>query len=288
MQRIKVVCTSSSGFSQEEAQRLNIDIISIPFEFEGIQYRDSLDVSAEIFYDMITTREINQYNIPKTFSPFRSEIVTIVEKAIFEEYTDILFITVSQKLGSAYNKIRLDCEDFQDRIGIHLFDSKTLGYHEQKLILLALDLIKEGFTLPQILEKLSFFRENFYLFGGCIDLTFPIYNGRLKGGQAFLGKNLPIYGALTLSEEGEIISFGKSFHKTKVFSMAADRVKRIIDSSPSEYLLWRFMGNQKMRYLLEKAENQVGLVPNLADTTLPPSIGVHSGPYIGGWGLIKI
>ena len=288
MQKIKIVCTSSSGFTLEEIQRLNIDMISIPFEFNGIYYRDCLDISANDFYSMLSTQKINKANIPKTFSPFRSEIVAIIEKAIADGYTDILFITVSQRLGSAYNKIRLDCEDFQDKIKIHLFDSKTLSYHEQKMILYALELIKENLSISDILERLELFRNKFFLFGGCTDLSYAIYNGRLKGGQAFLGKNLPIYGALTLSDQGEIIGFGKSLHQSKVFHMAANKIKQVIDLEDSEYLLWRFMGNKEMISFLEKAERIHNLIPNSSDVILTPSIGVHSGPQIGGWGLIKI
>lgn len=286
MQKIKVACTSSSGLNPLVANFFNVDIVPILIEYQGKQYRECFDLDASKFFDLLESTKPDRYNLPKTVVPTTQSIEEILKKAIEDGFTDIIFVCMSTKLGSALNKIRVVSESFATKINIHIFDAKIIGYHEGHMALRAGWLASQGKSVKYILNELEKIRDNTYALGACNNLDYLVYNGRLKGAQAFFGKTLNIKPSLEFTREGELQSFSKSLHCLRAFDVSAAKLKEIIGED-TDYLLWRFYTGKAISKYIKRAEEKNGLIVNAPDIIMPLSTGVHTGPYLGGWGLIK-
>lgn len=284
MQKIKIACTSSGCLTAEELVKYNIDIIPLIVEFQGKEYREGLDISQKHFFTLL---ENNPNILPKTHMPNTEDIESVLSCAIDKGYTDIIVIGISSGLGGTCSKIKVVGKYFQDKIHVHVFDSRITGFHEGVLAIAASIMSEEGLTVAQIIEKLAQIRENSFMFGACINLDYLIGNGRLRGAQAFLGKTLKICPTLEMNSEGEIVSFKKNLHPTKAFLCAGEKVKQTLENC-NNYILWSFSTGQEPNYILNKIEKKLELAPNLPPQTMSLSAGVHAGPYLGGWGIIKI
>jgi DegV family protein with EDD domain len=286
MQKIKIVCTSSGGMDPTVANKLGIDIIPILIEHNGKQYREGLDIDADAFFQQLEITAVNKYNLPKTVIPTAISTIDVVIKAITEGYTDIIFVCMSTALGSAFNKIRVDSLAFRDQINLHMFDTKAIGYVEAYLAIYAQELAQSGADVNTILEKMAELRKNAFTIGATTNLDYPVYNGRLKGALAFWGKTLNIKPSLEITANGELVNFAKSFHSSRAFFIAAEKIKKSIGDSQN-YLLWRFRTGKANEKYLSRAEEKIGIKPNAPDFIMPLSTGVHTGPTLAGWGLIK-
>lgn len=287
MQKIKIACTSSGGLDPMTAKALDIDIIPILIEFQGKQYREGLDLDPSAFFRQLETTAPDRYNLPKTVIPTAESTQEVVKKAISRGFTDIIFVCMSTNLGSAFNKIRVDSQPYAEQIHLHYVDTKAIGYIEAYLALRAGCMAMQHETVENILVELENIRQNSYMFGACTSLDYPIYNGRLKGAQAFWGRALRVCPSMLINEEGELVSFAKALHKAKSFELACAKLQKTLGNCEN-YILWRFhTGRENEKYML-RAEQKVGIAPNAPEVTMPLSTGVHTGPAMSGWGLIKL
>ena len=85
---IKLVIESSSDIDSEEAEKLGIEMLSIPITFGEEEYMDGVDITREQFYeklvkcsDLPKTSMINAYRFEEVFEEHvknGDEVVTIV------------------------------------------------------------------------------------------------------------------------------------------------------------------------------------------------------------------
>ena len=50
---VRIVTDSSSEISQEEAKRLNIEVLPLTIIFGNEQYRDGIDITSDEFYEKL-------------------------------------------------------------------------------------------------------------------------------------------------------------------------------------------------------------------------------------------
>jgi DegV family protein with EDD domain len=287
MEKIKIACTSSGGLDPLMAKMFDIDVIPIRIEYQGKEYHEGVDLEPVAFFQLLSDTKPDKHNLPKTVVPEVEPTESVMEKAIAQGYTDIIFVCMSTKLGSAYNKIRIDSEKYEGQIRRHFVDTKVIGFIEAYMAFWAGHLAKSGKGVEEILNALQIIRENASMTGACTNLDYPVYNGRLKGAQAFWGRTLHICPAMEVTQEGELVAFAKALHPAKSYEKAAERLKNFIGDS-KDYILWRFYTGRVNERKLLRAEKKLGLTPNLPDLTMPLSTGVHTGPTLAGWGVIKL
>ena len=121
---MRIITDSASDITQEEAKKLNIDVIPLLVEFNGKSYQDGIDISKEEFYNKL----IDYDDIPKT-----SMITSYRFSTYFEKYKDeeIIYIGLSKKLSNSFNQAILAKDDKEN---IHLIDSKNVAMGQRILV----------------------------------------------------------------------------------------------------------------------------------------------------------
>lgn len=288
MSKIKIMCTSTGciEYAPERYHNLGIEIIRIHVLFNGREYREGLDLEPVAFYRELETVEDPKNHLPSTAMPDTEEITGVFEKAIEEGYGEAIVLTLSSGLGGTYNKIRLLAEDYQDRIRIHVIDTKITCFGEGLLAIKAAEFARAGMDSEQILKEIAWMMKRQVFIGVDGKLDYLIYNGRLKGGKAFMGKMLSICPVVHFNPEGEIVALESVRTPRKALTRTCEIVReKIGDRNPEDYLLWHVYTGPSLLETLKEIEEKQGLHTNHEDVIMSPVSGCHNGPWLAGYGL---
>jgi len=289
--RIKIMCTSTGciEYAPERYRNLGIEIIRIHVLFNGKEYREGLDLEPVAFYRELETIDDPKNHLPSTAMPDTEEITGAFEKAIVEGYNEAIVLTLSSGLGGTYNKIRLLAEDYQNRIRIHVIDTRITCFGEGLLAVKAAEFAKAGMDSEQILKEITWMMRRQVFIGVDGKLDYLIYNGRLKGGKAFMGKMLSICPVVHFNPEGEIVALESVRTPRKALTRTCEIIReKIGDRSPEDYLLWHVYTGPSLLETLKEIEEKQGLKTNHEDVIMSPVSGCHNGPWLAGYGLAFI
>ena len=286
--KIKIMCTSTGciEYAPERYGKHDIGIIRIHVNFKGKEYLEGPELDPDDFYRQLEELEDPKNNLPTTAMPTREEIMAHFDRAVEEGYDEVIVIALSAYLGGTYNLIRLIGEEYADRIKITVVDSKIACFGEGLLAIKAAELAEQGVDTDTILKELRWMMKHQEFLGVDGRLDFLIYNGRLKGGKALMGKMLSICPVVHFSHEGELCALQSVRTQKKALTRTCEILKELIgDRAPEDYLLWHVYAGKSMLGELEEIEKNYGIVTNHEPVIVSPVSGCHNGPWLAGYGL---
>lgn len=288
MSKIKIMCTSTGciDYAPERYKSLGIDIIRVHVFFGGKEYREGYDLDPVEFYQYLETIENPKNNLPSTGMPDTEEIMEHFDRAINEGYDEIIVYTLSSALGGTFNKISLVAKDYEDRIKIHVIDTKITCFGEGLLAIKASEFASRGMSSEEILKETGWMMKHQEFMGVDGKLDYLIYNGRLKGGKAFLGQLLNICPVIHFDKDGEIVPLESVRTQKKALARTCELLKEIIgDRDPEDYLLWHIYTGPSLLVTLKEIEAKYGIKTNHEAVIMSPVSGCHNGPWLAGYGL---
>ncbi|MBR5720925.1 MAG: DegV family protein [Clostridia bacterium] len=288
MAKIKIMCTSTGciEYAPERYRNLGIEIIRIHILFNGKEYKEGLDLDPVDFYSQLETIEDPKNHLPSTALPDTEDIRAAFEKAIADGYDKTIVFTLSSALGGTYNKICLIAREYEDRIKIHVVDTKITCFGEGLLAIKAVEYAAKGMTSEQILKEIAWMMKRQVFIGIDGKLDYLIYNGRLKGGKAFMGQMLNICPVVHFSDEGEIVALESVRTPKKALMRTCEIMKETIgDRDKKDYLLWHVYTGPSMIKVLREIEGKYGIETNHEEVIMSPVSGCHNGPWLAGYGL---
>ena len=207
MGKIKVICTSTGciEYAPERYRQLGVDILRIHVFFKGKEYREGLDLDPVEFYRQLEELEDPKNNLPYTGMPETEEIRECFDTAITEGCDEALVFTLSAALGGTYNKICLIAKEYEGKLKIHVTDTKLTCFGEGLLAVKAAEFAQKGMSSEEILKEIRWMMKHQLFMGVDGKLDYLIYNGRLKGGKAFMGQMLNICPVIHFDQNGEIV-----------------------------------------------------------------------------------
>ena len=289
MSKIKIMCTSTGciDYAPERYKSLGIDIIRIHVFFNGKEYREGYDLDPVEFYRQIETIEDPKNHLPSTGMPDTEEIMECFDRAIADGYDEAIVYVLSSALGGTYNKICLVAKEYEDRLKIHVIDTHLTCFGEGLLAIRAAEYAAKGMSAEEILKETRWSMNHQEFIGVDGKLDYLIYNGRLKGGKAFMGQLLNICPVIHFSKEGEIVPRESVRTPKKASARTCELLKEIIgDRDPKDYLLWHIYTGPSLIKTLEEIEGKFGIKTNHEDVIMSPVSGCHNGPWLAGYGLL--
>lgn len=287
MSKIKIACTSTGciDYAPERYKSLGIDIIRIHVFFNGKEYREGYDLDPVEFYEQLETIEDPKNNLPSTGMPDTEEIRAFFDKAVNEGYEEAMVFVLSSALGGTYNKICLIAREYEDKLKVHVIDTKITCFGEGLLAIKAAELAEKGATSEEILKETAWMMKRQEFIGVDGRLDYLIYNGRLKGGKAFMGQLLNICPVIHF-HDGEIVPLESVRTQKKALARTCELLKEIIgDRAPEDYLLWHIYTGPSLVGSLREIETRYGIKTNHEAVIMSPVSGCHNGPWLAGYGL---
>ena len=289
MAKIKVMCTSTGciEYAPERYRNLGIDIIRVHIFFNGKEYLEGIGLDPVDFYAQLETLEDPKNHLPYTGMPETEEIRAHYEKAIEEGYDEIMVFAISSGLGGTYDKLCLIAKEYADKIKFNIIDTRITCFCEGFLAVKAVELINKGKSSEEVLKEIKWMMKHQVFMGVDGKLDYLIYNGRLKGGKAFMGQMLNICPVVHFSETGEIVALESVRTPKKALARTCQLLNEIIgDRAPEDYVLFHIYTGPSLIKTLEEIEGKYGIETNHEAVIMSPVSGAHNGPWLAGYGLM--
>lgn len=151
--KIAIVTDTSCDLTTEQLQEYGIELIPLRVVNSSGEYRDRLDIQPEEIYEVMKT------DLPKTSLPNPGDVSALYDSLIERGFTDVLHFSISSGLSGTFNMVRIVAEEYEGRINIRVFDSKTLSTALGMLVLQAARDLKSGMSIDEILERSTKMRQ---------------------------------------------------------------------------------------------------------------------------------
>lgn len=286
-----VMCTSTGclEYGPERYKKYNIGIIRVRLTFLGVEYEEGPDLDPVKFYEQQETIENPKDNLPRTAIPDAAKVRAQFDKLYEDGYNELIIIAISSGLGGTYNELRLIAEEYLDKMKITVIDSRITAFNEGLLAVKAAELVEKGVSTEDIVKEIEWIKARQEFIGIDGKLDYLIYNGRLKGGKAFMGKMLSICPVIHFSTEGEVVPLASVRTQRKALQKTCEIIKeKIGDRDPKDYILFHVYTGPSAITELREVEKEYGIECNHEDVIMSPVSGCHNGPWLAGYEFFPI
>lgn len=290
-----IVSDSSCDLPENYIQEEQIGIVSFYISFEGEKYlREGKEISVPEFYCRMSE---NPGCFPKTSMPSVQDYVDAF-LAFTRKGLPVLCICLSQKLSgslqSAVNAKRLVEEQYQDA-KIEIVDSELATALQGMLVKCAVQMRNSGLSLEEAVSELSIIRKTGHIFFTTDDLKYLEHGGRIGKAACVAGTMLKIKPLLQFYN-GELGPSELCRGRKKSLLKMADKMTAYVNKyvkDPDDYYFVTGAGlhipeYEEFKRLLKKKLSDSNCQINVwEDIQIGATIGVHTGPYPVGAGILK-
>jgi len=202
MQKVGIVTDSHSGISQEEAKKMGIYVLPMPFYIEEACFYEDVTITRETFF-----KELREGKNVSTSQPSPGDVMKLWTE-VLKEYETILYLPISSGLSGSYETAHMLSmeEEFENKV--YVVNHGRVASPLRRTILDTLELVKEGYTAPRIKEILEGERDKVSIYIAVETLEYLKKGGRITPATAAIGTLLNIKPVLQL-DVGMLESFSK-------------------------------------------------------------------------------
>lgn len=248
-------------------------------------YDDFVELNAKDFYERI---DKNPNDVPKTSYISIGRMQEEFEKLVEKGYKEALIITIAKPLSGLNDALKLQAKNFEDKIKITVFDSKTIAYGQAFQALEAYRLLnEEGYEMDEVINVLEQIRSNNKIYFAVETLKYLVLNGRLSKLSGTIGTLLKIKPLLSFDEDGRVVTL----EKIKTMPRALNQVLKHYLNETKDKNVLTFISHahndEAVKYFIDEIKK---IYPNREVITayLTPVVGAHTGPKAIGLGYIDL
>lgn len=270
MDKIAVVVDSTAVIDNKLFES-NKNLYSLPLHLmiDGKSFRDGLDITPSEFCSEMN----HSLELPTTSQPSVGDVFKLFEE-LLEQYDHIIYITISSKLSGAFQTgMLVKSQLSEDKITV--FDSTFTSTIQKQMAIKALELIKMGSSIENIIENLEYIKSNSKIYLVVDDLKHLHRTGRISLCASSFGKLMNIKPILYF-EKGEILVKSKVRTMNKVYNTLVELIENERLSSNSKIILAHANGYD---FALKLKEKVLEIYPDhtIEIEELSPVISVHTG-----------
>ena len=176
MSRIGIITDSHSSITQDEADRLGIKILPMPFYIGGECYYEGKNITRNELMEKL----INQEDI-STSQPSPEDVMNLWDD-VLEEYDNILYMPLSSGLSGSYSTAAMLAQEEKYKEKVYVVDHGRISTPLHQSILDALEMIEEGLSANEIKLKLEQAKQKIAIFIAVDDLKYLRRGGRISSG----------------------------------------------------------------------------------------------------------
>ena len=287
MAKIAIVTDSNSGITQAEGKQLGVYVLPMPFDIDGQQYFEDINLTQEQFYEKLTgDADVS------TSQPSPDAVMSLWDDLLKNKgYDEIVHIPMSSGLSSSCATAMMLAQDYDGKVQV--VDDHRISVTMRESVLEAKWMANQGMTAEEIKKKLEENAYNSSIYIAVDTLEYLKKGGRVTAAGAAIGAVLNIKPVLTIQGE-KLDAF------TKVRGMKKAELKML--EAIEEDLNTRFADVDRKQLRLgaagtfQKQEDADQWYKMVKDTfeneiddiyydSLSFSIGCHVGPNAIGIGI---
>ena len=267
---VKIISDSASVYSVAEGKKINLDIAPLQVTINNKTYIDLEDITTEAFVELI-----NEGHVPISSQPSIGKVVELYEQYPDEE---IINITIADGLSGTYNSACTAKDMIENSHNVTVFNSQTLNGPQRYMVECAVKLADANKSKNEIIETLTYLRDNSLSFLMPNDFDFLVRGGRLSPLAGRIGSAIKLVPIMTLTQDG-----------TRLDRFSAKRTMTKAVQKVCDALVEAKVDETYKIYVSHSASESVGLaaleavkarIPN-ADTEfilLSPAFTTQGGP----------
>lgn len=199
--KIGIVTDSNSGITQDQAEKLGVYVIPMPFMIDGKTYYEDIDLTQEQFYEKLRAGADISTSQP---SP---EAVTGLWDRLLGEYDQLVHIPMSSGLSGSCQTAMMLAEDYEGKVFV--VNNHRISVTERQSALDAKMLAEKGLSGEEIQKILYDTRYDSSIYITVDTLKYLKKGGRITPAAAALGTLLKIKPVLTIQGE-KLDAFAKA------------------------------------------------------------------------------
>lgn len=277
MSKIIIVTDSNSGISKEEAEKIGVVVIPMPFFIEGKTYYEEISLSQDEFYQMLVAGK----NI-STSQPSIGKICALWDE-LLKEYDEIVQIPMSSGLSMTCDTATTFSQEKEYLGKVHIVNNMRISVTQRQSVYDALKLIKEGKSGEEIKEILENDALNSSIYITVQDLKYLKRGGRITPAAVAIGSLIGIKPVLQIQGK-KLDAFkkcrGMKAGKLMMISAAKNDIKNRLgdDNSKIHVAVAHSNNEEEAKIFLEEIKKEI---PNAKDyyiDHLSLSVSCHIGP----------
>ncbi|MBM6800853.1 DegV family EDD domain-containing protein, partial [Coprobacillus cateniformis] len=134
--KVAILTDSNSGITQDEANKLGVFVLPMPFTIDGQEYKEDINLSQEEFYDKL----MNNAEV-FTSQPAVGEVTQLFDN-ILKDYDQIVHIPMSSGLSGSCQTALMLAEEDEYKGKVYVVDSQRISVTQKYDVLDALELSK--------------------------------------------------------------------------------------------------------------------------------------------------
>ena len=277
MHHIRIVTDSTADLSPEQVKKYGIRVVPITVLFGEESFADGVELSAEDFYQRLTSGTV----LPKTSQPSPEAFRQVYEELAGKDEV-ILSMHVSGKLSGTLNSAELASKMVSSKV--IPIDTKTASQGIARSVLIAAEAAGRDMPLDEILKVVDKSIARTFSVFAVDTLEYLQKNGRIGKAASLLGSLLQIRPILYADPEGMVAPYDKVRGRSQVIpSLVAAALKNVSTDNPVNLSVVHSGALESAQTLLEELKGNYDIA-DLHVGMVGPAIGAHIGP--GAVGLM--
>jgi DegV family protein with EDD domain len=279
---VRIVMDDAGDVPAELARTHHLYIVPISVAFGTEEYLTGINLDRPGFYEKVKT--VTNASFPKTSQPTPYQFEEIYRRALADGATELIVVTVSEKLSGTYASAMAAAESLGDQAPVYVFDSQSGSAAQGLMAVAAAELASQGVPTAHILDALVAMRQQATIYLLIDSLDFAVRGGRVSSLQSGVASLLNIKPVMTVAG-GLIVPAARVRTMTKALQRIVDETRALTGDRLVNLAAVHANAPEAGAQLLEMARPHFNIQEAyLLDLAL--SVAVNLGP--GAVGLVTV
>ena len=292
----QIVTDGSCDLEQSLVDQYHLEVVPFYITIDGVHHqKEKEDIKVHEFYQyMVDHKDV----FPKTSMPSIEDYIQTFTK-ILDQQKDIICICITTKFSGSYNSAmnaKMMLEEQYPNQRITIIDATVNTVLQGLLVIEAAQMQMAGLSYDEVVQKIEDIKSSGRIFFTVGNFEYLIHGGRIGKVAGVAAKTLGIRPLIVL-HDGEIFAMGVTRGREKSKKKVIEKTIQYFQEqhlSPHEYRFSVGYGYDQKEGEDFKDKLQESLIQAFPDFHEPimiqqigATIGVHTGPYPIGVGILK-
>lgn len=275
MSKIAVITDSNAHITPQEAEKLGISVVPMPFMIGDETFYEGITLSREEFYEKMESGA----NIA-TSQPSPSDVMKIWDEAL-KTHDEVVYIPMSSGLSGSCQSARMLADDYDGKVKV--VNNQRISVTQKRSVLDALEMAEMGMSAAEIREELEHVKYESSIYIMLDTLYYLKKGGRITPAAAAVGTLLRIKPVLQIKGE-RLDAFSKARTMNQGKNIMINAMKHDIETlyggtDKENVWLYAVHGNVPDQFAEFSQEVRAAFPAfKVQDDVLSLSIACHIGP----------
>ena len=275
MSKIAVITDSNAHITPQEAEKLGISVVPMPFTISDETFYEGINLTREEFYEKMESGASIA-----TSQPSPSDVMSIWDEAL-KTHDEVVYIPMSSGLSGSCQSARMLADDYDGKVQV--VNNQRISVTQKRSVLDALEMAEMGMNAAQIREELEHVKYESSIYIMLDTLHYLKKGGRITPAAAAVGTLLRIKPVLQIKGE-RLDAFSKARTMNQGKNIMINAMKHDIETmyggtDKESVWLYAVHGNVPDQFAEFSQEVRAAFPAfKVQDDVLSLSIACHIGP----------